>query len=46
MDGVGYGIGLLGVARTHRDGVGTLEVTIHLVVARQSIAGAERDDRK
>jgi len=46
MDGMGYGIGLLGVARTQGDGVGALEVSIHLIVARQSVAGAERDDRK
>jgi hypothetical protein len=37
---MGNGIRLLGVAGAERDGIRALEVTIHLIVARQSVAGA------
>src|SRR5262245_3081830 len=37
MNGVGDGVGLLGVAGAHGDGIGALEIAIHLVVTGQAV---------
>jgi hypothetical protein len=39
-------VDLFGVAGTHGDGIGALEITVHFIVAGQAIARPQRKDRK
>jgi hypothetical protein len=40
---MGDSIGLFGVSGAQSDGVRPLKISIHFIVARQSVAGTERD---
>jgi hypothetical protein len=46
MNRVGNGVDLPGVASTQRDGIRSLKITIHLVIARQAVARPKRKDRE
>jgi hypothetical protein len=43
---MGDGIGLLGIAGAQGDAIRALIVTIHFIVARQSVAGSECNERE
>src|SRR5579859_3590094 len=46
IDRVGYGVDLLGVAGAHRDGVGTLKVTVDLVMTGKPVTSPEQQGRE